>query len=159
MKKILMIIITSIILVISSSPVYSLGYEDLGDFRDAYIFHIYDGWGMYPVSILTFQFGIIIRGVSGGDIMYFYGEEDLPGLAKKSYEVAENNYNGLIQVDVYEANNLNNPVSIENKIVNRNSNYNLENLNLNLVDNKLYIIVFRDERGVVLDIKKIVKMN
>lgn len=155
MKKILMTIITSIILLISSSTVYSLGFDDLGDFRGLDMYYYGTGYGVNTVYFMYFQFGSIIRGLPGGDIYYFYGEEDLPGLGKKSYEITENNHNDLIRIDVYEANNLNNPVSIENKIVNRNNNYNFENLNLNLIDNKLYIIVFRDERGVVLDVKKI----
>ena len=158
-----MTIITSIILMISSSPVYSLGYNDLGEFRGIDTYYDISLYGVNTVYFMYFQFGTIIRGFPGGDIMYFYGEEDLPGLAKKNLEISDNdqnnNYDDLVHVNVYEANNLNNPVSIENKIIYRNNNYNLENLNLNLVDNKLYIIVFRDERGVVLDVKKIVKMN
>lgn len=161
MKKRIIIFITACILIISSSSAFS--YGNLGDFRGADSYYYDTGFGVISIYMMYFQFGTIIRGFGGGDIIYYYGEGDLPGRTKKSlditYEGQNINYDHLVNVNVYEAQNLANPTSIKHLLVNKKDNYGLENLNLNLEENKLYIIVFRDESGAVLNVKKIVKTN
>lgn len=159
MKKIIMIIITSIFLVVTSSRVYGLDYNDLGDFRSVDSYYCYNGNSVITISVLCFQFGIIIRGFPPGDIIYLYGQEDLPGMGKSSNEL-KTNYENIsstndIYVDVYDISNIMNPISVKHKRIRKDISNDIQNLNLDLRSGKLYIMVFRNTTGAVLEIKKI----
>ena len=103
---------------------------------------------------------MVTRGFGGGDIIYFYGQEDLGGYGKSNSEnfvnIKEVNSNEDIHVYVYEANDIANPNLTLHKIVKGDVGYKLEILNLNLERGRLYIVVYRDKSGGVLHVKKLI---
>lgn len=157
MKKRLIILITVISILVSSTSSYGASVLDLGNLTGQQnILVLETSNGSILIFTLYFQFGILTTYVASGGIIgrdiWLYGSEDIPGLTKESIDMAAHNE---VHIHVYEADNITNPSLRHHKIVNGEVGSKLENLNLNLDTGKLYIIVFRDESGTVLEVKKI----
>lgn len=155
-KTILKVMLFAVTLVIMNNSLYSNSFEDLGDFIgiERLGFNLTEGrW----ITNVYFQFGMITKGV-GDDTIYLYGEEDLPGLGKRSIGLIDSNKNiesdDDISVYVYEANDLANPIPKTIMKIDNISGFNLKNLDLE--SGKLYIILFSDINGKVVNVKKII---
>jgi hypothetical protein len=159
MKKLLIkIFVVAAAFIVMNTSLYSIPLEQLGNFQRADMigYNVIEGrW----VTIFYFQFGMVTRGF-GDDIIYLYGQEDLPGGGSGGWGKGniENfaNINEDIHVYVYEANNIANPHPTKHKIVNGEVDFKLQNLNLHLEKGKLYFIVFCDGKGAVLHVKKLI---
>lgn len=155
MKKFFLTLFTAITtFLVSSSSLYSYT-EELGDFVSHEVAGFgYGGW----ITFFYYQFGFVVRGFGGGDIIWLYGEEDLPGMTKRSIEDIgfneEIRFNEEVHVYVYEADDLAKPNPQEQKTIKRGDAYTLQDLNLE--PGRPYIILFRGKSGSVLDVKKII---
>lgn len=161
MKKLLIkIFVVASTFIVMNISLYCIPLQQLGNFLRAEQIGYNLAEGRW-VSILYSQFGMITRGF-GDDIIYLYGQEDLPGggYGKGNIENFANNMevnsNEDIHVYVYEANSIANPHPTKHKIVKGSDGFKLQNLNMNLERGRLYIVVFRDKSGGVLDVKKII---
>lgn len=159
MKKLYLIACTIIFLLLGNVSAYSVpSVADLGNpTGEIQTFYFLNGGSLGRMHIIGFQFGILIKGLGGGDIIYLYGQGDLPWYTKSSNGIITSNekvnLDDNIYINVFEASNISNPVSIQQKIVNGNVSDNLQSLNLE--NGKLYIIIYRDKSEDVLDVKKI----
>jgi len=159
MKKRILIIISVIILFTCG---FSVKGRDMGNIVGSVNVEWWciDGCG-FGVSTIFFDFGTRTYFGNGWDcIEYYYGEEDLPHLAKSNVEIVAKNEvissDEKANVYVYEANTIGNQIPKHYKIAKGDVGNKVQNLNLNLEKGKLYIIVFCDEKGKVLDVKKII---
>lgn len=153
MKKLLIkIFVVAATFIVMNSSLYSLPYEQLGDFkRSEKTMPFHGTW----ISFLYFEFGMVTRGF-GDDVIYLYGQEDLPCCYGKGNIEKFANINEDIHVYVYEANDIANPIPTKHKILKGDVGYKLQNLILNIEKGRLYILLFSDEKGAVLDVQKII---
>lgn len=155
MKTRILIIISSVMILISTFTVHAT--FDLGEFRGGpELDHLLVDGRLVLVSTTYWQFGILTTFTNGWPpIIYYYGQEDLPCCYGKGNIENFANINEDIHVYVYEANEIANPIHSKHKIVKEDVGYQLQNLLLNLERGRLYIVVFSDEKGAVLDVQKI----
>lgn len=92
MKKLYLIACTIIFLLLGNISVYSVpSVADLGDpTGEIQTYYFLDGSRLGTMHIIGFQFGILIKGLWGGDIVYLYGTEDLPWWTKSSKNYLSN---------------------------------------------------------------------
>lgn len=162
MKKQITLFISAVLLLIAglSTSVYA----GLGESLDKYVTYYFESTNSCA-TVEFCEFGMIIYwgGLKGGHItVYRYGEEDLPGLGKISSnnEVIKPEEN--VSIYVYEANDIGKPQH-EHLMVTKGENlkdgtaeYLLQNPDFDLKKEKPYIVILRNEKGVILKVEKII---
>ncbi len=163
-RSIILIILYLLSLQLQSQPTFaSIDYGRLGNFigfGEIFILGA-DEYGLEWFQSMYFQNGEIIKWYHGGRITTIVGynvDGDL-GWTKNAVQAINNeavNSEEDVHVYVYEANDIENPIPIQHKIAKGDIGSKLQSLNLNLDRGRLYILVFYDVKGAVLEVKKVI---
>jgi hypothetical protein len=171
MKKQIIIILVVAVLLTSGVFVYGMPSSSwtLGKvvYREPTEEWIIDGW-KFGVSTIVFEYGTITYfGDGRPPTEYHYGQEDLPGAPDDMCKTIAVNQIGDFGEDVYfdifVAENLKKPMNNQTKlnkkdisVINGIIKYDFQNLNINIENGKPYIIVLRNEKGIVLQVDKVI---
>ncbi|MFA7625995.1 MAG: hypothetical protein WCZ17_03025 [Candidatus Kapaibacterium sp.] len=164
-KAIILIILYLLSMQLQSRPIFAtpIDYARLGAYLSSeHVLLGADENGLEFYDIFYFRHGCIIKWYHGGRITTIvgYDVDGDGGWTKSALQIindeAIGKSNKNIDVYVYEAKDIAAPNPIQHKILNGEVDFKIQNLDLKLEKGKLYFIVFCDEKGAVLHVKKLI---